>query len=78
MKGDVAEGKFYKFLRDFKIVTEKKQMDEMFKQCIFISKKDQNKAIIAEGAPMTYVLFQQLFAKPLMLIAMENALSLME
>lgn len=57
MKGDVAEGKFYKFLRDFKIVTEKKQMDEMFKQCIFTSKKDQNKVILAEGAPMTYVLF---------------------
>ena len=77
MKQEISDGKFFKFLRENKIVTEKKQLDEMYKQCIFVSKKDQNKRI-QEGHTVSLALFQRLFEKPLLLIAMENALSLLE
>lgn len=34
-KGEVVEQKFFIFLRNNKILTEKKQLDEMYKQCLF-------------------------------------------
>ena len=34
-KNEVSEAKFVRFLRENKILTEKKQLDEMFKQCVF-------------------------------------------
>ena len=56
MKQEISDGKFFKFLRENKIVTEKKQLDEMYKQCIFVSKKDQNKRI-QEGHTVSLALF---------------------
>ena len=32
---EISEGKFFRFLRENKIITEKKQLDEMYKQCLF-------------------------------------------
>lgn len=37
-KHEVAESKFFRFLRENKILSEKKQLDEMYKQCIFVKK----------------------------------------
>ena len=71
---EIPEAKFFKFLRDNKILTEKKQMDEMYKQCLFAKKTDDVKVT----ANVSYSLFERLFAKPLLIIAMENALALLE
>ena len=71
---EITEGKFYKFLRENKILTEKKQMDEMYKQCIFAKKTEE----VNVTASVTFILFERLFAKPLLLLAMENALALLE
>ena len=35
-KQEVSEGKIFKFLRENKILTEKKQMEDMMKQCLFL------------------------------------------
>ena len=70
---EIPEAKFFKFLRDNKILTEKKQMDEMYKQCLFAKKTDDVKVT----ANVSYSLFERLFAKPLLIIAMENALALL-
>jgi len=32
-KPEVSEIKLFHFLQDYKIVTERKQLDELFKQC---------------------------------------------
>ena len=71
---EIPEGKFFRFLRDHKIITEKKQLDEMYKQCLFAKKGDE----VTVGATVPLSLYLRLFAKPLMLIGMENALSLIE
>ena len=42
-KQEIPEAKFFKFLRENKILTEKKQMDEMYKQCLFAKKTDDVK-----------------------------------
>ena len=77
-KSEISETKFFKFLRDHKIVTEKKQIDEMYKQCIFASKKENLTNKLAGSNTVTLQIYQRLFAKPLLLIAMENALSLVD
>ena len=74
LKHEVSEGKFFKFLRENKILTEKKQLDEMYKQCLFAKKTEE----VSVGATVPFTVYQRLFAKPLMLIGMENALSLLE
>lgn len=40
-KHEAAEGKFFRLLRENKILSEKKQIDEMFKQCIFAKKGEE-------------------------------------
>ena len=49
-------------------------MDEMYKQCIFAKKTEE----VNVTASVTFVLFERLFAKPLLLLGMENALALLE
>lgn len=71
---EITELKLIKFLKEHKVLTEKKQLDELYKQCIFKSKTDTS----VIGETLKFPIFQQLFAKPLMLIAMENALCLIE
>ena len=73
-KQEIPEGKFFKFLRDQKIITEKKQLDEMYKQCLFAKHREE----VSVGATVPFALYQRLFEKPLMLIGMENSLSLIE
>ena len=73
-KLEVAEGKVFRFLRENKILSEKKQLDEMYKQCIFAKKGEE----VSVGATVQLSQFQKLFSKPLLLIGMENALSLLE
>ena len=74
MKNEVSEGKFVRFLRENKILTEKKQLDEMFKQCIFQKKSEE----LNMGSSISYTMYQRLFMRPLMLLGMENALTLIE
>ena len=73
-KNEVSEGKFVRFLRENKILTEKKQLDEMLKQCVFQKKTED----VVIGPTISFTLYQRLFMKPLMLIGMENALNLIE
>jgi phage antirepressor YoqD-like protein len=40
-KNEISEAKFFKFLRENKIITEKKQIDEIYKQCIFAKKGEE-------------------------------------
>jgi len=40
-KNEVSENKFVRFLRENKILTEKKQLDEMFKQCVYAKKGEE-------------------------------------
>ena len=49
-------------------------MDEMFKQCLFARKTDD----VAVTASVSFTTFERLFAKPLLIIAIENALALLE
>ena len=46
----------------------------MYKQCLFAKKGEE----VSVGATVPLSLYQRLFAKPLMLIGMENALSIIE
>lgn len=46
----------------------------MYKQCLFAKKGEE----VSVGATVPFTLYQKLFAKPLMIIGMENALSLIE
>ena len=73
-KQEVSERAFFSFLREKKILTEKKQVDEMLRQCLFLKKGEE--ATI--GATVPFTLYQRLFAKPLMLLGVENVLSLIE
>lgn len=73
-KQEVSERAFFSFLREKKILTEKKQVDEMLRQCLFLKKGEE--ATI--GATVPFSLYQRLFAKPLMLLGVENVLSLIE
>ena len=50
----------------------------MYKQCIFASKKENLTNKLAGSNSVTLQIYQRLFAKPLLLIAMENALSLVD
>ena len=56
-KQEVTEGKFFRFLRDNKILTEKKQLDEMYKQCLFIKKGEE----ISVSQSVSYAFYQRLF-----------------
>lgn len=38
---EVTEGKFVRFLREKKILTEKKQLDEMYRQCLYYKKGEE-------------------------------------
>jgi len=44
-KNEISENKFFRFLRDHKILAEKKQVDEMIKQCL-ISPNTLNENIL--------------------------------
>ena len=82
-KNEVSETKFVRFLRENKILTEKKQLDEMFKQCIFQKKSEElnmgsSSIAIKIGSSISYTMYQRLFMRPLMLLGMENALTLIE
>lgn len=46
----------------------------MYKQCLFTKKGEE----VSVGATVSESLFQRLFYKPLMIIGMENALTLIE
>ena len=46
----------------------------MYKQCLFAKHREE----VSVGTTVPYALYQRLFEKPLMLIGMENALSLIE
>ena len=48
-------------------------MDEMYKQCLFARKTEEVKVT----ASVSYTLYIRLFAKPLLMLGMENALSLL-
>ena len=50
-KQEAEESKFFKYLRDEKILTEKKQLDEMFKQCIFVKKGEDIE--VGQTVPLT-------------------------
>lgn len=71
---EVSESKFFKFMRENKIVTEKKQLDDMFKQCLFVLKGTE----VSVGSTIQLNMYQRLFQKPLLLIGAENALALIE
>ena len=73
-KNEVSENKFVRFLRENKILTEKKQLDEMLRQCVFQKKSEE----LSVGSAIPFQLYQRLFMKPLMLLGLENALSLIE
>lgn len=49
-------------------------MDEMFKQCLFARKIDD----VTVTNSVSFATFERLFAKPLLIIAIENALALLE
>ena len=76
-KQEVSEGKIFKFLRENKILTEKKQMEDMMKQCLFLQKGHEIPKS-HENSMIPFNVFQKLFSKPLLLIGMENALALIE
>ena len=67
----------FKFLRENKILSEKKQMEDMMKQCLFIQKGHEIPKS-SENSTIPFNIFQKLFSKPLLLIGMENALALIE
>ena len=73
-KQEVSEGKFFKFLRENKILAEKKQMEDMLKQCLYLQKGHE----VPRSSTVPWTLFQKMFCKPLLLIGMENALALIE
>lgn len=73
-KQEISEAKFFRFLRENKILTEKKQLDEMYKQCLFTKKTEE----VSVETTVPFALYQRLFQKPLMLIGMENALQIIE
>ena len=73
-KQEVSEGKFFKFLRENKILAEKKQMEDMLKQCLYLQKGHE----FPRSSTIPWTLFQKIFCKPLLLIGMENALALIE
>ena len=50
-KKEVTEVKLIKFFKEHKILTEKKQLDELYKQCIFKSKTDTS--VIGETIKFT-------------------------
>ena len=41
-KQEVSERAFFSFLREKKILTEKKQVDEMLRQCLFLKKGEES------------------------------------
>ena len=55
-------------------------MDELFKQCLFIKREEgaPGTAPVDIGPRIPIAVFQRIFAKPLLLIGMENALSVIE
>ena len=57
MKQEVTEAKFFRFLRENKILTEKKQLDEMYKQCLFAKKTEE----VSVGTTVPLHLYQRLF-----------------
>ena len=40
-KNEITDAKLVRFLRENKILTEKKQLDEMFKQCVYQKKSEE-------------------------------------
>ena len=52
-KNEVSENKFVRFLRENKILTEKKQLDEMINQCVF-SKKSEDLSV---GQAIPFLLY---------------------
>jgi len=52
-KNEISEAKFFKFLRENKIITEKKQLDEIYKQCIFAKKGEE----VSVGATVQFSLY---------------------
>lgn len=52
-KGEVNEQKFFIFMRNHKLITEKKQLDEMYRQCLFYKKGEE----ISVGATVSFTLY---------------------
>lgn len=69
--GEIAETRFFKFLRTNRICQDRNLVDEMYKQVLILHKDEQapKKGVVNKA------MFFRLFEKPLMLIPMENALN---
>jgi len=52
-KNEVSEAKFVRFLRENKILTEKKQLDEMFRQCVYQKKTEE----LTVGSTISYAIY---------------------
>lgn len=73
---DISMTRLCDFFREHRIIKDRKQLDEMIKQCFYVG--FNQKDITFSQDSVTLHQFKLLFLKPLLLIGMENVLALVE
>lgn len=75
-KPEVSEKKLFNYLKEHKVVTERKQLDELIRQCSYTGYELPSP--ILDGQPISKSKFIQLFTKPFFMIGFENLIELAE
>ena len=76
-KKEITGDKFFTWLKDNKVVAEKKQVEDMLKQCLYLPKVGAENEL-PKHSSVGQGFFFKLFQKPLLLIGMENGIVLFE
>ena len=72
-KREITFKRLFSFFKESKVLTERKQMEELYRQCVFSNKQPFN-----ESTTFSLQRFQSFFLKPLLLVGFENLLSLVD
>ena len=73
---EVSENKLLKFLKDYKIVSNEKEIDDLYKEGSFFAKGEAYPT--PKKGQVTLTFFSRLFQKTLLVIAVENLLSFVD